>query len=95
MKDVITVDKLLEITRYNLKTSPDEIFDKGVIANAKLQFHSLLISKLPEKVKLATSVYQNEGDGNASERIGYKHGFNDSIDDVKAVLAEMFGVGDE
>jgi len=30
-----TIDEILEITRYNLKTSPDEIFDKGVVINAK------------------------------------------------------------
>lgn len=29
------IDEILEQTAINLKTSPDEIFDKGVIANAK------------------------------------------------------------
>lgn len=43
----------------------------------------------PSKVKLSTSAYQNEGDGYASERIGYKHGFNDCLEEQRKILADM------
>ena len=36
--------------------------------------------------KLSTATYQNEGDGYASERIGYKHGFNDCLAEIRAKL---------
>lgn len=96
MKDVISVDTVVALL-HKCDHEPDEITKYVVIDQSEFvpQLHSLLISKLPEKVKLSTSVYQNYGDGNVSERIGYKHGYNDCLDDVKAVLAEMFGVQNE
>jgi len=51
-------------------------------------FQQEVMAALPEKVKLDTSVYQNEGDGYASERIGYKHGYNDALKDMESRLKE-------
>jgi len=44
---------------------------------------ALFISRLPKKIKLSTATYQNLGDGNTEERIGYKHGYNDCLADIK------------
>lgn len=88
MKDVISVDRIL----YKL-AGAERTFR---VSETKTALHALLISKLPEKAE----GYRND---NSSTDIvekmrgnyDYEDGFNSAIDDVKAVLDELFGVGDE
>lgn len=91
MKDVISVDKILKYLAeeiadqfggdYDDNPNPDEE------QRAKASLHSLLISKLPEKM-VRSEVFEGESDGTIEA-------YNSAIDDMKAVLDEMFGVGDE
>lgn len=82
MKDVISVDSVLNDS-YIPIIIPD-------VNRAKLKklLHSLLISKLPEKRK--TDGYSRTGG------VGpINYAYNQAIDDVRAVLAELFGVDNE
>lgn len=110
MKDVITVDRTGEATplqglvqrtlddfSYELilldpnskNYDDDELHLKSLYEKELLQsLHSLLISKLPEKRK--TDGYSRTGG------VGpINYAYNQAIDDVRAVLAELFGVDNE
>lgn len=81
MKDVISVDSVLNDSYIPIKI-PD-------VNRAKLKklLHSLLISKLPEKATESKTL--------GKDYQGYSRGYNSAIDDVKAVLDELFRSGDE
>lgn len=97
MKDVISVDTTTEQILVHLAgcasicwtPKPKGVFDpelatKGV-DEAQAQLHSLLISKLPEKREMKGYNVMPGYNNNVE-------GFNSAISDVKAVLAELFGV---
>lgn len=103
MKDVISVDELLgRIFAYGIdwqefKDTSEHDHDVSTFAGKikaemkdelQSQLHSLLISKLPEKRK--TDGYSRTGG------VGpINYAYNQAIDDVRAVLAELFGVDNE
>lgn len=93
MKDVISVDELLkmELGYANDEECPicghdhEDHEPIGARKKFKKNLHSLLISKLPEKRK--TDGYSRTGG------VGpINYAYNQAIDDVRAVLAELFGV---
>jgi len=109
MKDVISADELLgRIFAYGIdwqefKDTSEHDHDVSTFAGKikaemrdelKSQLHSLLISKLPEK-KILEGYESPWGWTISDEDRDSKEGYNSALDDVKAVLAEMFGVGDE
>lgn len=80
-----------------LMTSTDDLGDSGInqakadgyekILDQALQdLSELLVSKMPEKKKLPTSVYQNIGDGYSDQRIGWKNGYNDATQECIEVI---------
>lgn len=82
MKDVISVDKiLLSLEGYG---DSGEYFDNAAIPEAKSKLHSLLISKLPEKM-VRSEVFEGESDGTIEA-------YNSAIDDMHQVIDELFGV---
>jgi len=100
MKNVISVDTILNrivsqeaITEggwaeYTLKEE-DIKYGNPLHNQAELKkdLHSLLISKLPEKM-VRSEVFEGESDGTIEA-------YNSAIDDMKAVLDEMFEVHNE
>lgn len=96
MKNVISVDEILEnltfeVIKWNYGASSAEC--NGERLKSKKLLHSLLISKLPEKPSndLIQMAIRNGKPQSAARLVGY----GVAIDDVKAVLDELFGVGDE
>lgn len=85
MKNVINVDELLEMELgyANDEECPicghdhEDHEPIGARKKFKKNLHSLLISKLPEKSVVISN---------------YANAYNDCLDDVKAVLDELFGV---
>ena len=95
MKDVISVDELLEMELgyANDEECPicghdhEDHEPIGARKKFKKNLHSLLISKLPEKATESKTL--------GKDYQGYSRGYNSAIDDVKAVLDELFRSGDE
>lgn len=49
------LDEILEVAKVNWQTSPDEIFDKGVMANAKnqlLAWHNKQVEEVIKKPRI-------------------------------------------
>jgi len=88
MKDVISVDDLL-MGIFNVYYSEyDGRYHNGRQADGvvpyedvKPKLHSLLISKLPEKLQL---------DGGKYKETAFVGGFNSAIDDMHQVIDELF-----
>lgn len=74
--------ELIEILEKHYKLGLGSYFIHQKTTQAILNhFKDVVKNGRPEKIKLDKAVYQNEGDGNANERIGYKHGYNDACQD--------------
>lgn len=94
MKDVISVDDLL-MGIFNVYYSEyDGRYHNGRQADGvvpyedvKPKLHSLLISKLPEKM-VRSEVFEGESDGTIEA-------YNSAIDDMHRVIDEMFEVHNE
>lgn len=65
---------------------PESEKEKEDLATTAQQIEKDLLELLPNKIKLDTAVYENYGDGNTEERIGYKHGFNDCLDELRQII---------
>lgn len=97
MKDVISVDELLkmELGYANDEECPicghdhEDHEPIGARKKFKKNLHSLLISKLPDK-KPTNSAFE-ERKLSTPESV-QNSAYNSAIDDVKAVLDELFGV---
>ena len=95
IKNVISVDSLIDTCLHPerngllLKEQVAEgaSYEWLVKRELKSQLHSLLISKLPEKATESKTL--------GKDYQGYSRGYNSAIDDVKAVLDELFRSGDE
>lgn len=83
MKDVISVDSIVSYVADSSITLGNR--HPRVLKEAKQRLHSLLISKLPEKLEYGDN---NGKTAMPSEVVGY----NSAIDDMKAIYDEMFGV---
>lgn len=102
MKNVISVDSLIDTCLHPerngllLKEQVAEgaSYEWLVKRELKSQLHSLLISKLPEKSKKIGPPmgWQIREDGTLDT---HDAGYAKAIDDVKAVLDELFRSGDE
>lgn len=86
------LEDAIEVAAYNLKTSPDEIFDKGVKANAKqaiTQAVKQLVREakpeVPDFTRLETTEYTK----------GHYPGFKAGVDLTKAALLKALGGSDE
>lgn len=96
MKDVISVDSTIEQILGHLAGRASMCWDvtpRGVfepekateaVVEAQAKLHSLLISKLPEKL--------HEGVGIEHSHLNRRIGWNSAIDEMEAVLGEMFEV---
>lgn len=99
MKDVISVDRILadfEVWQTKLDSDGNPIrldkwkdYEREQVQPklAKSQLHSLLISKLPEKM-VRSEVFEGESDGTIEA-------YNSAIDDMHRVIDEMFEVHNE
>ena len=83
----IIMQKVTDAGMYEVEGTSPESAEEAATELLSL-FQQEVMAALPEKIKLDTSVYQNEGDGYASERIGYKHGYNDALKDMESRLKE-------
>lgn len=83
MKDVISVDELW-IQIYFKENSIPSIHAGQMTEESKQQLHSLLISKLPEKM-VRSEVFEGESDGTIEA-------YNSAIDDMRKSIDEMFEV---
>ena len=88
MKNVITVDKIKDMLFETVwERMPDSKYINVRLSDKDVaRIHSLLISKLPEKM-VRSEVFEGESDGTIEA-------YNSAIDNVKAVLDEMFRSGD-
>lgn len=77
------LDKIIQIIQGKRTCTPEFNIKSALLAHA--------LSCLPEREKLATSVYVNKGDGYAQERVGHKLGFNEALDLIEQNLRERFG----
>ena len=89
MKDVISVDRILEEHGMDMfkPTSMEEIADGEVFKSnnrAKAKLHSLLISKLPEKRPVITA-------DDLPKMKASNEAWNSAIDDMRKSIDEMFG----
>ena len=92
------LDKILYIAKVNWKTSPDEMFDKGVEINAKTAVKDLirteklkLLAEVRERVvgeDLPTYGPQNEN-GDISEQDYLTYGANDLRADQRMLLTKL------
>ena len=102
MKDVINVDDLLvslDSYSHEALTAKEIMIINKDLQELKTSLHSLLISKLPEKREetwLNKDLVENELEWALKALpVARDMGFNSAIDDVKAVLDELFRSGDE
>lgn len=104
MKDVISVDTMDEMLnqfiidgmiamQLSMHDGEPGRHDKAV-KDAKARFHSLLISKLPEK-RIAPLNINNLLPKTKNEIVNHNVGYNQAIDDMHRVIDEMFRSGDE
>lgn len=82
MKDVISVEEILDGLALNITIKKSDPLDEADEAHNKL--YSLLISKLPEKM-VRSEVFEGESDGTIEA-------YNSAIDDMHQVIDELFGV---
>lgn len=90
MKDVISVDELLaslESYSHEALTPKEIMLINADLRELKTSLHSLLISKLPEKM-VRSEVFEGESDGTIEA-------YNSAIDDMHRVIDEMFEVHNE
>lgn len=85
MKDVISVDTILQGHREWMRGIRTDHLIGTSHKETKEALYSLLISKLPEEA--------TESETLGKDYKGYSRGWNSAIDDIKTVLDEMFGVG--
>lgn len=80
MKSIDKVGNILNRMAVDLSVKDEPLFEAEKRAKSKL--HSLLISKLPEKM-VRSQVFEGESDGTIEA-------YNSAIDDMRKSIDEMF-----
>lgn len=85
MKDVISVDSIV----FDIADTAERLGSRHprLLEEAKTNLHSLLISKLPEKM-VRSEIFEGESDGTIEA-------YNSAISDMYSTLNELFGVSNE
>lgn len=94
MNNVISVDTLLaslESYSHEALTPKEILIINKDLRELKTSLHSLLISKLPEKI----GQLGEKEKINRREYALFTNGYNQSIDDMRKSIDEMFRSGDE